>query len=135
MGFSLPWRDVATTFLCALWWMTEPIPIAATSIIPFVSLPLCGALDDKLVAQAYGHPMILLLMGGFFLSVGLERAGAHRRMALALLRLIGTNSRRLVLGFMFATAICSMDSNTATTLMLLPGIGYLARYRRTRKKN
>ena len=109
------------TVLCAFWWMTEPIPIAATSLLPFVVLPLCGALDDKAVAQAYGHPMILLLMGGFFLSVGIERAGAHRRMALAMLRLIGTNSRRLVLGFMVATAICSMwISNTATTLMLLP---------------
>ena len=52
--------------------------------------------------------MILLLMGGFFLSVGIERAGAHRRMALAMLRLIGTIARRLILGFMVSTAICSM---------------------------
>lgn len=112
---------LAATILCAVWWMTEPIPIAATSLVPFVLLPICGALDDKAVAQAYGHPMILLLMGGFFLSVGIERAGAHRRMALAMLRLIGTNARRLVLGFMVATALCSMwISNTATTLMLLP---------------
>lgn len=121
-GFGFPVAGTLfATGLCAFWWMTEPIPIAATSLIPFVVLPLCGALDDKLVAQAYGHPMILLLMGGFFLSVGIERAGAHRRMALAMLRLIGTNARRLILGFMVATAVCSMwISNTATTLMLLP---------------
>ncbi|HEY7776009.1 MAG TPA: DASS family sodium-coupled anion symporter, partial [Kineobactrum sp.] len=74
------------------------------------------------VGQAYGSPLILLLLGGFLLSKAMEHSGAHRRIAIGMVRLVGANSgRRLVLGFMVAAAALSMwISNTATTLMLLP---------------
>lgn len=112
----------AVTGLCAAWWIAEPIPIPATSLIPFALLPLLGVLDHKTVAQAYGHTLIILLLGGFILSTAMERSGAHKRVALGMLSLVGKASKkRLVLGFMLATALCSMwISNTATTLMLLP---------------
>src|SRR5690606_9144165 len=76
----------------------------------------------RTVAHAYGHYMILLLMGGAFLSVAMENSGAHRRIALTLVRFVGGHSGpRIVLGFMIATAMLSMwISNTATTLMILP---------------
>jgi solute carrier family 13 (sodium-dependent dicarboxylate transporter), member 2/3/5 len=113
---------VAITTLCAFWWVTEPVPVPITSLLPFALLPLTGVLDHKAVAGAYGHTLILLLMGGFMLSVAVERAGAHRRMAVGLVRLVGKRGPRgLVLGFMLATAASSMwISNTATTLMMLP---------------
>ena len=112
----------AITTLCAVWWVFEPIPIPATSLIPFALLPVAGVIDHAKVATAYGHPLILLLMGGFILSTAMERSGAHRRVALTMLRSVGgAGGRRLVLGFMLASAALSMwISNTATTLMLLP---------------
>jgi solute carrier family 13 (sodium-dependent dicarboxylate transporter), member 2/3/5 len=112
----------AVTVLCATWWVFEPISIAATSLVPFAVLPLVGVLDAKKVASAYGHPLILLLLGGFLLSLAMERSGAHRRLAVGMLRLVGTGSdRRVVGGFMLATAALSMwISNTATVLMMLP---------------
>ncbi len=110
------------TVLCAVWWVTEAIPIPATSLVPFALFPLTGVLDHKQVAQSYGHYIILLLLGGFILSKAIERSGAHRRMALGMVNLFGRFGRRgLVLGFMIATASSSMwISNTATVLMLLP---------------
>jgi sodium-dependent dicarboxylate transporter 2/3/5 len=74
------------------------------------------------VAQAYGDPLIILLMGGAMLSKAMEKSGAHRRLALYMVNLFGGDSqRRLVMGFMVASAALSMwVSNTATTLMLLP---------------
>ena len=112
----------AVTALCALWWIFEPIAIPATSIIPFAALPLLGVLDAKVVATAYGDSLILLLLGGFMLSTAIEKSGVHRRLALGMVRAFGGKSRRrLVLGFMVASAVCSMwISNTATVLMLLP---------------
>jgi sodium-dependent dicarboxylate transporter 2/3/5 len=112
----------AITALCAAWWVTEPIPIPATSMIPFAAFPLVGVLDHKQVAEAYGHTLILLLLGGFILSTAMAASGAHKRLAVGMIRMIGgAGGRRLVLGFMLATAVCSMwISNTATTLMLLP---------------
>ena len=110
------------TLLCAMWWIFEPIPIPATSLIPLAVLPLVGVLTPTQVGEAYGSPVILLLLGGFMLSTALARSGAHRRIALGMVHAFGgTSPRRLVFGFMAAAALLSMwISNTATTLMLLP---------------
>ena len=107
---------------CVVWWVFEPVPIPITSLLPLAILPLLGVLTSKEVAQAYGSPLILLLLGGFILSRAMEHSGAHRRIALGMVRLFGAHSdRRLVFGFMAAAALLSMwISNTATTLMLLP---------------
>ena len=105
-----------------IWWMFEPIPIPATSLIPLALLPLFGVLSAREVGAAYGHPLVLLLMGGFLLATALEKSGAHRRIALGMVNAFGnTSARRLVFGFMAASAVLSMwISNTATVLMLLP---------------
>jgi len=117
------------TVLTALWWMFEAIPIPIASLVPIALLPLFGVLSAKTtVAQSYGHPFILLLLGGFFLSKGMEKSGVHRRLAIGMVRLCGgnredgkTKPKFLMLGFMLAAAVLSMwISNTATTLMLLP---------------
>ncbi|EAR20353.1 SLC13 family permease [Nitrococcus mobilis] len=111
----------AITGLCATWWVLEPIPIPATSLIPFAAFPLAGVVDHARIAQAYGHTLVLLLLGGFMLSKAVEKSRLHRRLALGMVRVCGGGGRRLVLGFMFASWVCSMwISNTATTLMLLP---------------
>jgi sodium-dependent dicarboxylate transporter 2/3/5 len=113
---------LGVTVLCVVWWVFEPIPIPVTSLIPLGTLPLLGVLPQAEVSQAYGHPLVLLLLGGFILSTAMEKSGAHRRIALTMVRAFGgTSSRRLVFGFMAAAAVLSMwISNTATTLMLLP---------------
>ena len=112
----------AITALCATWWIFEPIPIPATSLVPIALLPLFGVLTPAAVGASYGSPLVLLLMGGFILSTAMERSGAHLRIALYMVNLFGgSSSRRLVIGFMAAAASLSMwISNTATALMLLP---------------
>jgi sodium-dependent dicarboxylate transporter 2/3/5 len=110
------------TLLCLLWWILEPVPIPVTSLIPLGAFPLLGVLDHREIASAFGSQLVLLMLGGFLLSKGMEHTGAHRRIALLMVRVCGGDDpRRLVLGFMAAAAILSMwISNTATALMLLP---------------
>ena len=112
----------ATTLLCAVWWCTEAVPIPVTSLVPFVVFPLAGVLDHEQLASAWGDKFILLFMGGFMISRAAEKSRAHLRVADALIRLVGTRSdRRIVVGFLLTTALCSMwISNTATALILLP---------------
>jgi sodium-dependent dicarboxylate transporter 2/3/5 len=119
---TAPAITAAVTFLCGLWWIFEPVPIPFTSMIPMAAFPLFGVLTPGHVAQAYGSPLILLLLGGFMISTAMAESGAHRRLALFMVNLFGGKSARgLVLGFMTAAAVLSMwISNTATTLMLLP---------------
>ena len=113
---------LALTVLCAVWWMSEAVDPAFTALLPLGVLPVLGILDAKQVAQSVGNELILLLMGGFMLSRALERSGAHRRLAYALVRSVGGHSGRgLVFGFVLATGLISMwISNTATTLIMLP---------------
>ena len=124
---SIGWQQpacftAAITVVCAIWWIFEPIPIPATSLLPLALLPILGILTPNEIGASYGSPLVLLLLGGFILSTSMERSGAHRRVALTMVNLFGgTSSRRLVYGFMAASALLSMwISNTATTLMLLP---------------
>jgi sodium-dependent dicarboxylate transporter 2/3/5 len=115
--------------LCSVWWIFEPIPIPATSLIPLAIFPLVGVLDAKQVGQAYGDKLVLLMMGGFMLSTAMQRSGAHRRLALGMVALFGRRGggRGIVFGFMFASAFLSMwISNTATALMLLPIVAAVA---------
>ncbi|MEK7264528.1 MAG: SLC13 family permease [Pseudomonadota bacterium] len=112
---------IAITSLTAAWWVTEAIPIPATSLIPFAAFPMSGVIDHREAAQALGDHVIVLLMGAFMLSKGLEKSGAHERLALYMIRFVGSSGKRLVAGFMIASALTSMwVSNTATTLMLMP---------------
>ena len=115
------WTAAITT-LCGVWWVLEPIPIPATSIIPFALLPLAGVMDHREVAASYGHHIVMLVIGGLMLSAGMEKSGAHRRVAMTVVRALGGQSgRRVVLGFMLASAGMSMwISNTATSVILLP---------------
>ncbi|MEY3041494.1 MAG: hypothetical protein RLZZ174_576 [Pseudomonadota bacterium] len=113
---------VLITLWVVVWWVFEPIPIPATSLLPLALMPALGILPQAEVARAYGSPLILLLLGGFILSTAMAHSGAHRRVALTMVAAFGAHSsKRLVLGFMAASAALSMwISNTATTLMLLP---------------
>jgi len=112
----------AITLLTAWWWATEAIPIPATSLIPFVLLPISGVISHKQAASGMGSHIILLMLGGFIMAKALERSGAHKRFAISILRTIGKrNNKMLVLAFMVAGATLSMwISNTATCLMLMP---------------
>ena len=118
---SLARATLATAVLMASWWITVAIPIPATSLLPLVLFPVFGVLTSKQTAGNYASEIIFLFMGGFILALGIQRWGLHRRIALHIVQLFGTNPSRMVLGFMVATAFLSMwISNTATSLMMLP---------------
>jgi sodium-dependent dicarboxylate transporter 2/3/5 len=112
---------VAVVLWMAVWWVTEAAPLAVTSMLPLVLLPLLGVRGVRLVAPNFSNHIIFLFLGGFILALAVERSGLHRRVALAVLDRVGSSPRRLVWGFLIATALLSMWlSNTATTLMMLP---------------
>ncbi len=128
-GLSPDARFVAAVAtLMAIWWMTEAIPLAATSLLPIVLIP---ALTERTVSEAtapYASSIVFLFLGGFLIAIAMEKWNLHRRVALLTLRRVGVEPTRIVLGLMLATGFLSMwVSNTATTLMMLPiGLSVLA---------
>ncbi|WP_018123577.1 SLC13 family permease [Desulfovibrio oxyclinae] len=115
------WRVAAVTALMAIWWITEAIPIPATSLLPIALFPLLGVMKSNAATAPYANHLIYLFMGGFFLAVTMERWNLHRRVAIHTIRTVGTSPGRMILGFMIATGFLSMwVSNTATTMMMVP---------------
>ncbi|MEO8774405.1 MAG: DASS family sodium-coupled anion symporter [Gelidibacter sp.] len=112
---------LAATAWVAIWWITEAIPIAVTALLPIVLFPLSGGLDLGTTTASFGHKYIFLYMGGFIIAIAIEKWNLHKRIALNIINVIGSDIKKIILGFMVATAFLSMwISNTATAVMMLP---------------
>lgn len=121
-------RGLALLVMMATWWMTETFPLHWTSLLPLVFVALAPALAGKTrlenlstVGWAYGNPFICIFMGGMLIGVAMEEHNLHRRIALNIMKAIGSSPRRILLGFCVSTAFISMwISNTATAVMMVP---------------
>ena len=114
-------NTLAIALLMAVWWITEAIPLAITSLIPVALFPFLGIMDGKDVSSTYFNHVIFLFIGGFIIALAMQKWNLHKRIALKILILTGVSPGRILLGFMIATAFLSMwISNTATTMMMIP---------------
>ena len=112
---------LASTLWIAIWWVTEAIPIAATALLPIILFPLSEGMELPTTTESYGHKYVFLYLGGFLIAIGIEKWNLHKRIAINIISFIGTDVRKVILGFMIATAFLSMwISNTATSVMMLP---------------
>jgi sodium-dependent dicarboxylate transporter 2/3/5 len=114
-------RVAALALWMAAWWVTEAVPLAATSLLPIFLLPLLGVRTPVEAATPYANELIFLFLAGFVIAAALERWQSHARIAYGLVQAIGLDPRRMVLGVMVATAFISLwISNTATAAMMFP---------------
>lgn len=121
-GLSTEGKSVmACTLWVAFWWITEAVELPVASILPIVIFPLSGGLQLGEITASYGHPLIYLFMGGFIIGLAIQKWNLHQRIAYNIIEVVGTSEKRVILGFMLATAFLSMwISNTATAVMMLP---------------
>ena len=122
VGMEEPARyTAAATLWMAVWWITECVPIAVTAMLPLIIFPITGVMNIKNAGSGYSDPVIFLFIACFMLATAIEKWNLHRRIALNIIRFVGTKPSRVILGFMLATGFLSMWlSNTATTIMMLP---------------
>ena len=114
-------RMSAVAFLMAVWWVTEAIPLAATSLLPLFLFPLFGILNGDQIAVTYINSTIFLFLGGFLIALAMEKWNFHKRIALFIISVVGSSPQKIVLGFLLSSAFLSMwISNTATAVMMLP---------------
>ncbi|MDP4536692.1 DASS family sodium-coupled anion symporter [Alkalimonas collagenimarina] len=115
------WLIAALTLWMAIWWISEAVPIPVTSLLPIILIPLLGLDSLGAVTAPYAHPLIFLFLGGFLLSIAMERWELHRRIALHVMLIVGSKPAQQIAGLMAVTAFLSMwMSNTATSVMMLP---------------
>ncbi len=114
-------KVAAVTVLMAIWWITEAVPIPATSLLPIIMYPTLGVMKASEATAPYANQTIYLFIGGFFIAVAMERWNLHKRIALHTIRVVGLSPAMMTLGFMIATAAISMwVSNTACAMMMVP---------------
>lgn len=122
-----PAQAAAVTALMAIWWLSEALPITVTACAPLLLYPWSGVFEGGAATAAvatvkpYVDSYIFLFMGGMCIAAAMQQCDLHRRIALTIMRAIGTDPRRVLLGLLVATAFISMwISNTATAAMMLP---------------
>lgn len=114
-------RTAAVAVWTAIWWLSGVIPLGATALLPFTLFPFLGVIESSKAIGYFAHWLNFLFLGGFLIAACIEKWNLHKRIALAIISNIGITPRRMVLGFMLATAFVSMwVTNTATALMMLP---------------
>ena len=134
-----------------IYWASEALPLAVTALIPIAAFPLLGIEDtvsfyflnlslplsnlgihsdkfylvlivtQKTVVGKYMSNVVMMFLGGLIVAVAVENSNLHRRIALNLIKIIGTSPNRVMLSFMGATGFLSMwISNTAATALMIP---------------
>ncbi len=115
------WHIIGIALLMAIWWISEAVPIPVTALVPIILAPVLSISTIKSVTTSYAHPLIFLFLGGFMLSLAMEKCKLHHRIALTTLLAVGNKPSRQIAGIMGITAFLSMwMSNTATAVMMLP---------------
>lgn len=132
-------RTIALFLFAASMWISEAIPIWATSVLtvvlmlltisdsclvffshPGATQPLGMLIDYKTIMGTFADPVIMLFLGGFVLAIAAEKCGLDANLARVLLKPFGKKSKFVMLGFILVTAMFSMFmSNTATAAMML----------------
>ena len=105
----------------AIWWFTEAVPIAVTSLLPIVLFPLFGVMGSSDTLKEYANGTIFIFLGGFLIAAGIARSHLVRRIALLTIRIVGTKPQQIILGLLLSTSfISAWVSNTATAAMMVP---------------
>ncbi|UII19192.1 SLC13 family permease [Fulvivirga ligni] len=132
-------RTIFIFAFAAIFWIFEPIPIYATSIVvillELVLLSDSGIsfaflnkesemfgviLNYKEIIGTFASPIIILFLGGFFLAIAASKYNMDSTMARTFIKPFGSKPKWVMLGIMSITAVFSMFmSNTATTAMML----------------
>lgn len=116
-------RMLAVTVWMALWWLTEVVHLAVTSLLPFLLIPMLGIVNTTTIANEYMDPIMFLFIGGFIIAIAIERWDLHKRVALRILMAVGSSPSRILAGVMLTTYLISLwISNTATAMMMIAAV-------------
>ncbi|KAK6760615.1 hypothetical protein RB195_021905 [Necator americanus] len=107
--------------IMGFYWMFEVLPLAITALIPMVAFPFFEIMKSEDVAQAYLPDTSFLFIGGLMVAVAVEKSELHTRIALFVLKTVGSRPKWIMAGFMGVTGFLSMwISNTATAALMVP---------------
>jgi sodium-dependent dicarboxylate transporter 2/3/5 len=123
-------RLLAVMVLVVFFWITEPTPLWATSILGCALCILAGVAPAGIVLNSFTDPILLIFIGSFLLARAMHVHGLDNRVAHRLLThpWVGGNSHRTLWAFGVAAWFLAMWlSITTTVAMLFPAALVIAR--------
>ncbi|CAF0929686.1 unnamed protein product [Didymodactylos carnosus] len=121
LGNSIRARCGYIILLLTIYWVSEAMPYAVTSLLPLAFFPMAGVLKADRVGSAYFKDITTLFVGSMTLAYAMEHVSLHKRVALLVLSVVGSSTKWTMAGLMCVTAFLSMwINNSAATSVMIP---------------
>jgi sodium-dependent dicarboxylate transporter 2/3/5 len=119
---------IAILVILVTLWTNEGLHLGYVSLLPLVLFPVFGVAEFNDVSSNYSKSILFLFMGGFLLAMGMQKSGAHEKVAHVVLSLFPKS----FIGILYALSITSglmsgVLSNTTVTILLVPIALYLSK--------
>ncbi len=112
---------IALFLLVAIWWIFEVIPAGVTGIAVGILQVLLLIRPAKVAFGDFMDPAVLFIIGSLMLGAAFRNVGLTRRIAYAMLALIGENTRMIYLGCFLITALMThVMAHTAVAATMFP---------------
>ena len=113
----------------AWWWITRPVHLAVTGFLPLVVVALFNFAPLARILPAYAAELVILLLSANVLTTVWTRWGLDRRIALASLIGVGTNTTRQILAWFAISMIMSAFlPNTIVAATMIPIVVAMLRF-------
>jgi sodium-dependent dicarboxylate transporter 2/3/5 len=112
------------SLMATVLFITEPVPLPSVALLIIVGQVVLLGLDSNTVAKSLMTDSVLFIMGSLMLAVAVVKQKLDRRIALAIVRITGTNLFWISLGI---TTVCGIlasfiGEHTVAAMMLPVGV-------------
>jgi sodium-dependent dicarboxylate transporter 2/3/5 len=119
---------IAIFVLCFVLWVSNALPLAVTSLLAIVLLPMLGVVPLTRSFALFGSPVVFFILGAFMLAAALMRSGLSTRLAVAFIRRFGKTPKSLIAGIILSGGFLAFwMPEHAVAAMLFPIVLEIAR--------
>lgn len=113
----------------AIWWITRPVHLAVTGFLPLVTVALFDFAPLGRILPAYAAELVILLLAANVLTTCWTRWGLDRRIALASLIGVGTDTTKQILAwFAIGMVMSAFLPNTIVAATMIPIVVAMLRF-------
>jgi sodium-dependent dicarboxylate transporter 2/3/5 len=113
----------------AWWWITRPVHLAVTGFLPLATVSIFDFAPLGRILPAYAADLIILLLAANVLTTCWTRWGLDRRIALASLIGVGTDTSRQILAwFLIGMILSAFLPNTIVAATMIPIVVAMLRF-------